>query len=140
MRWATMHIPTFPRLAAALLALAAGAAAANTCPDSTELRDMETQASSRTLGEPELRFLQDEIRRALQCRKGQGRYSAEDWRVSREARDAQNRADARDRLAARRRAEAMHSAADPFEGDRIAARRVAEDVERERVRERRVLP
>jgi uncharacterized protein YdaU (DUF1376 family) len=31
------------------------------------------------------------------------------------------------RLAARERAEAMHSAADPVEGDRIARRRLAEE-------------
>lgn len=131
---------TTPFLLAALLAGAAGTAAANVCPGADELRDIETQASSRTLGEAERRFLQDELRRALQCRKGQGRYSAEDWRVSREARDAQSRSDPRDRLAARERAEAMHSAADPFEGDRIAARRLQEDAQRERQRERGLRP
>jgi hypothetical protein len=128
-------------LAGAALVLAATGAAANVCPSAADLRDIETQASSRTLGEPELRFLQDELRRALQCRKGQGRYTSEDWRISREARDAQSRSDARDRAAARARAEAMHSAADPFEGDRIAARRLQEDAarEREQRRERRPL-
>ncbi len=95
---------------------------ANSCPSDAELRDLETSASSTTLGMAEKAFLLDEHRRALQCRKGQGRYSAQDWAISREARADQNsRSKAAD---ARRRAEAMHSAADPLEGERIARQRL----------------
>lgn len=99
---------------------------ANDCPGDQELRDMEVRANSRTLGDAEKSFMQDEIRRVFQCRKGQGRYTWEDWKISREARAAQSSSNAE---SARRRAEAMHSAADPVEGDRIAQLR--RDAERE---------
>ena len=97
---------------------------ANSCPSDREIRDMETKASSITLAKREKEFLADEIRRARQCRKGQGTYSSEDWRVSREAQDAQNNLSGRQ--AARERAEGVHSAADPVEGDRIANKRAQE--------------
>lgn len=105
---------------------AAPRAPVNDCPGDQELRDMETRANARSLGEAEKTFMQDEIRRVLQCRKGQGRYTWEDWKISREARAAQSSSNAE---SARRRAEAMHSAADPVEGDRIAQQR--RDAERE---------
>lgn len=106
----------------------------NDCPGDQELRDMEVRANSRSLGDAERAFMQDEIRRVRQCRKGQGRYSAEDWRISREARAAQSSSNAAD---ARRRAEDMHSAADPAEGERIAKQRRAEQ---ELARPRRPAP
>ncbi len=94
---------------------------ASVCPSEAELVAMETRASSITLAPEAKAFMQDEIRRARQCRKGQGRYSAADWEISRRAQAAQsNLSGAAD---ARRRAEDMHSAADPFEGDRIAQQR-----------------
>ncbi len=99
----------------------------NACPGDGELRGMETRAGSTTLGEPERQFLQDEVRRARQCRAGQGRYRDADWDISREAQAAQTQFSDRVRLAARERAESMHSAADPVEGDRIARRRLAEE-------------
>jgi hypothetical protein len=98
----------------------------NDCPGDQELRDMETRANSRSLGEAEKAFMQDEIRRVRQCRKGQGRYTAEDWRISRDAQAAQSSSNAAD---ARRRAEGMHSAADPLEGERIAQQR--QEIERQ---------
>jgi hypothetical protein len=102
----------------------------NVCPSDAELRSMETRASSITFGPDEKLFLQDEIRRALQCIKGQGHYTASDWDISRRAQEAQSSlSGARD---ARLRAEAMHSAADPDEGDRIARRRQQEDSDRRR--------
>lgn len=101
------------------------AAAPNVCPDARELRDMETRASSITLGAKEKAFLDDEIRRAHQCRKGQGRYSAQDWQISREAQADQSSLSSRQR--GRERAEDMHSAADPLEGERIANRRLQEE-------------
>lgn len=106
----------------------------NDCPGDQELRDMEVRANSRSLGDAEREFMQDEIRRVRQCRKGQGRYSAEDWRISREARAAQSSSNAAD---ARRRAEDMHSAADPAEGERIAKQRRAQQ---ELARPRRPAP
>jgi len=99
----------------------------NACPGDGELRGMETRANSTTLGDAERQFMQDEVRRARQCRSGQGRYREADWDISREAQAAQTQISDRVRDTARQRAEAMHSAADPDEGDRIARRRLAEE-------------
>lgn len=101
--------------------------AGNVCPGDGELRGMQTRANSTTLGDAERQFMQDEVRRALQCRSGQGRYREADWDISREAQAAQSQLGDRARQDARLRAEAMHSAADPDEGDRIARRRLAEE-------------
>ncbi|MEO6279540.1 hypothetical protein [Roseateles sp.] len=103
------------------------APAGNACPGDGELRGMETRGNSTTLGDAERQFLQDEMRRVRQCRSGQGRYREGDWDISREAQAAQTQLSDRVRDAARQRAEAMHSAADPEEGDRIARRRIAEE-------------
>lgn len=105
-------------------AVAPAEASASVCPSDRDIANMETQASSISLGTESKRFIQDEIRRARQCRKGQGRYDAADWKLSQQAVDAQSSlSGAAD---ARRRAEAMHSAADPLEGDRIARQREAD--------------
>jgi len=104
----------------------------NACPNDAEIRGMETRGNSTTLGDDERQFLQDEVRRAWQCRKGQGRYTDADWGISRQAQAAQTNLSGRDRRDARLRAEAMHSAADPDEGDRIARRHIAEDRLRQR--------
>jgi hypothetical protein len=101
---------------------------ANVCPDDLEIRNLEVKASSITLGRREKDFLADEIRRARQCRKGQGNYSANDWQASREAQNAQS--NNTNRETARRRAEGVHSAADPIEGNRIAATRAQEEAAR----------
>lgn len=106
--------------------------AVNTCPGEGEIRGMQTRGNSTTMGDPERQFMQDEVRRALQCRGGQGRYTDADWDVSREAQAAQTQLSERVRRDARLRAEAMHSAADPAEGDRIARRRIAEERMRQR--------
>lgn len=99
----------------------------NVCPGDGELRGMETRANSTTLGDAERQFMQDEVRRARQCRSGQGTYTEADWDISREAQAVQSQLSDRARLDARQRAEAMHSAADPAEGDRIARRRIADE-------------
>jgi len=112
-----------PVAAAPLPQLPAG----NACPGDGELRGMQTRANSTTLGDAERQFILDEVRRALQCRGGQGRYREADWDVSREAQAAQSQLGDRARQDAHLRAEAMHSAADPDEGDRIARRRIAEE-------------
>ncbi|MDH0864529.1 DUF4124 domain-containing protein [Mitsuaria sp. GD03876] len=108
----------------------APAASSNVCPSDRDIAGMETKASSISLSPEAKRFVQDEIRRARQCQKGQGNYSAADWNVSKQAVDAQSSltggADAR------RRAEAMHSAANANEGDRIARQREVEDREAQR--------
>lgn len=97
----------------------------NYCPSDRDIAAMETKASSISLSADAKRFVQDEIRRARQCQKGQGNYTASDWNVSKQAVDAQSSltggADAR------RRAEAMHSAANASEGDRIARQREVDD-------------
>lgn len=101
--------------------------AGNVCPGDAEIRGMETRGNSTTLGDPERQFMQEEVRRALQCRTGRGRYTDADWAVSRAAQAAQTQFSDRARRDARVRAEAMHSAADPEEADRIARRRLAEE-------------
>ncbi|MBI3348183.1 MAG: DUF4124 domain-containing protein [Burkholderiales bacterium] len=108
-------------------ASAASAPVGNVCPGDGEIRGMQTRANSTTLGDAERQFLQDEMRRARQCRNGQGRYRDADWDISREAQAAQTQLGDRVRQDARLRAEAMHSAADPDEGDRIARRHLAEE-------------
>jgi hypothetical protein len=104
---------------------AAPTAPSNYCPSDRDITAMETKASSISLSADAKRFVQDEIRRARQCQKGQGSYTASDWNVSKQAVDAQSSltggADAR------RRAEAMHSAANASEGDRIARQREVDD-------------
>lgn len=118
--------PAAPAGAASLPAAdsPSAAAPANDCPGDQELRHMETRASSTTLGDKERAFMQDEIRRVRQCRKGLGRYSAADWAISREAQAAQS--NLKGAAEARRRAEDMHSAANPQEGERIERQRQAE--------------
>ena len=106
---------------------AAPVAPANVCPSDRDIAGMETKASSISLSPEAKRFVQDEIRRARQCQKGQGKYSAADWTVSKQAVDAQSSLTGGPD--ARRRAEAIHSAADPAEGDRIARQREAEERE-----------
>lgn len=101
--------------------------AGNVCPSDAEIRGMETRGNSTTLGDSERQFMQEEVRRALQCRAGRGRYTEADWAVSRAAQAAQTQFSDRARRDARIRAESMHSAADPEEADRIARRRIAEE-------------
>lgn len=101
--------------------------AANVCPGDSEIRAMETRGNSTTFGDEERQFMQDEVRRARQCRTGRGRYTEADWAISREAQAAQTRLSARERREARSRAEAMHAAADADEEDRIARQQMAED-------------
>jgi hypothetical protein len=102
---------------------------ANVCPGDLEISAMETRAGSISLAPEAKTFMQDEVRRARQCRKGQGRYAAADWDISRQAQAAQSSlSGASD---ARRRAEDMHSAADASEGDRIASVREQERAQRE---------
>lgn len=122
------------------VASAAQQPAGNVCPADAEIRAMETRGSSTTMGDPERRFMQDEVRRALQCRAGQGRYTDADWAVSRAAQAAQTQIGDRARQDARLRAEAMHSAADPAEGDRIARQRAAEERLQQRARQRHLQP
>lgn len=110
-----------------LAAPAAPVAPANVCPSDRDIAGMETKASSISLSPEAKRFVQDEIRRARQCQKGQGKYNAADWNISKQAVDAQSSLTGGPD--ARRRAEAVHSAADPAEGDRIARQREADERE-----------
>jgi hypothetical protein len=98
-------------------AMSAPVTRTSVCPTDQEIRNIEVKVSSITLQDQERNFLNDEIRRARQCRKGQGSYTASDWQVSRDAQEAQSSLDGRER--GRKRAEGVHSAADPIEGDRI---------------------
>jgi hypothetical protein len=104
--------------------------AQNVCPTELDIRNLETSASSNTMGAAERTFLADEVRRARQCRKGQGNYTAEDWRAIRAAQEAQSSVSGK--ADARLRAEGIHSAADPIEGDRIARKRALAESDRRR--------
>lgn len=125
--------------AAASAPEAVPAAGGNVCPGDAEVRAMETRANSTTLGDAEREFLREEVRRVRQCRNGQGRYRESDWAISREAQAAQTQISDRVREEARQRAEAMHSAADPEEGDRIVRRRfLAERLQQRAERQRQL--
>lgn len=108
--------------------------AGRACPSDLEIRNMEVSAGSVTRSKEDKAFLRDEVRRARQCQKGQGNYSANDWQISRDAQRDQGSVDPRRGKEARTRAEGMHSAADPIEGDRIAERRRQEEYLREQRR------
>lgn len=92
-------------------ATGAPAGAATVCPDPQEIRNLETRASSNRLQAPEREFLWAELRRARACSREDTRYTAEDWRLIREAQDAQTAGDPVAREAARRRAESIHGMA-----------------------------
>jgi hypothetical protein len=97
---------------------------ASVCPSELEIRNWEVSANARTISDEVRDLLRDEVRRARQCHKGQGFYTAKDWDISR---SAQNDARGlRGPAQARELADSMHSAADPIEGDRIAARKARE--------------
>lgn len=111
-----------------------GSSSRSSCPSEQEIKNMETSAGSITLGPKERRFLQDEVRRARQCAKGQGNYNQDDWKQIQQAQREQNSINGG--AAARARAEGIHSAANPYDGDRIAADRRNDDRMREQRRQR----
>jgi len=90
----------------------------NVCPDDAEIGAMELRASSSALGLPEKAFFREEIGRARQCRLGQGRYTAADWALSRQAQAAQGRQAGG--AEARQKVQARHQAADAAEAARLA--------------------
>jgi hypothetical protein len=102
-----------------------GQAPVSVCPSEAEIRNLETKASSITLGKKEKFFLDDEVRRARQCRSGQGKYTAADWNVSRDAQNDQSSIS--DKQRGRTLAERMHSAANPAERALIEQRRLDEE-------------
>ena len=106
----------------------------SSCPSEQEIRNLETSAGSVTIDKKKRDFLQDEVRRARQCTKGQGSYSQDDWKKIKESHRAQNSLSGG--AAARARAEGIHSAADPYEAERIAAQRRHEERLREQRRQR----
>lgn len=105
--------------------------AGSVCPSEQDIKNMEVSANSATRSKKDKEFRQEEIRRARQCRAGQGNYTAEDWRISQQAQDDQSSVLDRKRKEAKARAEGMHSAADPAEGDRIHLERITEQKRRE---------
>jgi hypothetical protein len=100
---------------------------ASECPSELEIRNMGVSATSKSLSKEGKEFQLAEVRRAEGCRRGEGNYAASDWQVSKEAAAAQRsvRDDIRERE--RQRAEAMHSAANPAEGQRIREERAMEE-------------
>lgn len=96
---------------------------ASVCPSEQEIRNMELSARSATRSAGDVKFRKDEIRRARQCQQGQGTYTANDWQTSREAQAAQGSSIDRVKSAAKAKAEAAHTAANPIEGDRIQRER-----------------
>lgn len=87
------------------------ATASGGCPSEMDIRNLETSASSISIGRKEREFLQAEIRRARACAREGGNYSREDWQRIQDAQADQNRIDPRDRAAARARAEGTHAPA-----------------------------
>lgn len=106
------------------------------CPSEQEIRNMETSAGSVTISKERRKFLQDEARRARQCAKGQGNYTQEDWKQIKDAHRSHSSIDRGSSAIARSRAESIHSAADPYEADRIAAQRRHEERMAEQRRQR----
>lgn len=98
----------------------------SSCPSEKDISNMRVSAGSISLQKKEREFHNAEIRRAEACRNGQGSYTAEDWKNSKTARDDQRSISLQAREDARRRAETMHSRANPEEGQRIVAARAAE--------------
>lgn len=96
------------------------------CPGETELRNLETSAGASTRDARQRGWLQDEVRRVRQCRAGEGRYTAQDWRELARAWADFDRIKPEDQAAAHARAEDLHAAANPLEAQRIAARRAAD--------------
>lgn len=79
------------------------------CPSELEIKNLETSASSMTLGKKEREFLHAEIRRAYACRTEGGNYSTSDWQKIKEGQAAQGRISSADRERARAMTEAIHS-------------------------------
>ena len=87
---------------------------------------MQVSAGSATRDKKDKQIRRDEIRRAQQCRNGEGNYSAEDWKASESAIADQSSVVAAKRNAARANVEAIHGAANPQEAERIQQARKAE--------------
>lgn len=108
------------------------------CPSEQDIRNMEVSANSATRDKKDKAFRRDEIRRAQQCRSGEGNYTKDDWRASEEAQTDQGSVIDRKRKDAKERAEAMHSAANPAEGERIQRARLAEEARKAERRSRTI--
>jgi hypothetical protein len=103
------------------------AARQKVCPSEREIANLETSASSISLGKAERDFLYAEIRRARACKKEDSNYSAEDWRRVREAQSSQSQISQSDRERGRLTAEGIHGAsASTREVERMQADKVAE--------------
>jgi hypothetical protein len=96
---------------------------ASECPSELEIRNMGVSGNSVTTEKKERDFHKAEVRRAEGCRRGEGNYIESDWKVSKEARNAQSSINHDTRQDARLRAEGMHSVANPAEGARIQQER-----------------
>lgn len=83
--------------------------ASSNCPSDREIKNLETKASSITLGKKESDFLQAEIRRAYACRTEGGSYTDSDWQRIRDGQADQGRINPADRARARERTENIHS-------------------------------
>jgi hypothetical protein len=95
------------------------------CPSALDIRNLETSASSTTIGRPEQAFLRDEVRRARACTTPGNRYTADDWRRIREGQSAQLGMDPQRRKAQRRTVEDIHASASPAERERLQSERAA---------------
>lgn len=111
--------------------------AGTTCPTERDIRNLETSASSVTLGKKERDFLFAEIRRARACSKEGGNYTAEDWQRIKDHQAGQNRIDERDRARERELAEGRHApAASDRENERMQNDKMVEAVRAAGRRER----
>ena len=104
---------------------------ASVCPTELEIRNMETTASSTTIGKKERDHLRAEVLRARSCSPDDTRYSKEAWDKIREANAMQNNIRSEDREMGRATAEAIHSSASPRAHAQIEYQRQADAQERQ---------
>jgi hypothetical protein len=96
-------------------------------PTDRDVKNLETSASSVTMGQKEKRFLQDEVRRAKLARDGGTAYSENDKRELEHLRSLQTSADLQARERARRQAEQIHiRTGDPLLAEDVRLARQAE--------------
>jgi hypothetical protein len=95
-------------------------------PTERDIKNLETSASSRTLGQKEKRFMEDEVRRAKLARENGTAYTEKEKRELEYLRSSQTRIDQADRDRARQQAEDIHMRAGQALRDDVMSTRQAE--------------
>lgn len=102
---------------------------AGSVPTSQQIKNLETSASSKTIGQKERAFLEAEVRRAKEAQRRGGTYTQDDWNDIKDAQSSQNRIDPADRAKSRRDAQSIHLGAgsEGVKTDIILERQAEED-------------